>query len=64
MKNFYHSDIRPSSILVNFEGKVKILPKPVFSQSLNSYSEMLLNDKPSTSNDGIYLSPKLLENLI
>ena len=27
----YDGDIRPSTVLIDFEGKVKILPKPYFS---------------------------------
>lgn len=30
-------DIRPTTVLIDYEGRVKILPRPFFSTKINSY---------------------------
>ena len=32
-------DIRPSTLLIDYEGRVKILPRPIFSTKNSSYAE-------------------------
>ena len=36
--SLYDGDIRPPTVLIDYEGKVKILPRPFFSCKLNSYA--------------------------
>ena len=55
----FHGDIKPSSILINYEGKVKLLPKPEFMQNINSYNDLISGQIGPV---GCYLSPKLVEN--
>lgn len=59
-RGFQHLDIRPSSILINQENKVKIFPSLAFSKHYNSYMECLL-DIPTP--ESTYLSPAQLEGL-
>lgn len=57
---YKHNDIRPFSLLVNEERKVKILPKTPYGRNSNCYFEILSSGK---SERGIYLSPKLFTKL-
>jgi len=56
LKDRTHQDIRPYSLLLSTDGKIKLLPKPIFSPAMNSYTELLLGIYPDES---LYLSPKL-----
>lgn len=42
-RNYELSDIRPYNILINEEGKVKVLPRSSFSTGLNCYQEVSFN---------------------
>lgn len=55
-----HGDIRPKSLLLNEEGKVKIIPSPIAdgAKGINNYMQALMGmDKAK------YLSPQLLLQL-
>lgn len=59
-RGFSHQDIRPTSILINQENKVKIFPNLSFQKNYNGYMEYLL-DAPTE--ESLYLSPAQLEAL-
>jgi serine/threonine protein kinase len=60
----YH-DIKPTNILINFEGKYQILPLPPFSKYEDSFEVGIVDlHKPkSLGINNIYLSPILMENI-